>query len=135
LTTQPLTTVVYDAGALVAAERDDREFLTVHLTFVTQERVIVVPSPVLTQVWRGGDRQVGLSQLLRACVIEPTSEATARKGGVILGRSRSSDAVDAIVVATALAHDALIATSDPRDIALLWTASGFSPRTPAILAV
>jgi len=49
---------------------------------------------------------------------------TARNAGVILGRSRSSDAVDAIVVATALVRDALIVTSDPDEIALMWGMSG-----------
>lgn len=128
-------TVVYDAGALLAAERNDRDFLASHLTFMRQERNIVVPSPVLAQVWRGGGRQVTIGRLLTACVIEPTSERTARNAGVILGRARASDAVDAIVVATALAYDALIVSSDPGDMALLWGASGISSKPPSILAV
>ena len=128
-------TVVYDAGALLAAERNDRGFLSVHLTFVRQERMIVVPSPVLTEAWRGGGRQATLGRLLKACVIEPTSEVTARNAGVILGRGRSSDAVDAIVVATALTYDALIETSDPEDMALLWGAAGVSSKPPVVLAV
>jgi predicted nucleic acid-binding protein len=128
-------TVVYDAGALLAAERNDRDFLAAHVTFMRQERNIVVPSPVLAQVWRGGSRQVTVGRLLTACVIEPTSEQTARSAGFILGRARSSDAVDGIVVATALVYDALIVTSDPDDMTLLWGVSGISLKPPSILAV
>lgn len=128
-------TAVYDAGALLAAERNERDFLAVHLTLVGQERPIIVPTPVLAQVWRGGGRQVTLGRLLKACVIEPTSERTARDAGVILGRARCSDAVDAIVVATALARDALIVTSDPDDMILLWGASGVTAKPPSVLAV
>jgi len=131
----PNMTVVYDAGALLAADRNDREFLAAHLLFVRQDRAIVVPSPVLAQVWRGGGRQASLSRLLRACVVEPTREAIARNAGVILGRARLSDAVDGIVVATALKFDALIVTSDPGDMTLLWGASGVTSKPPAIMAV
>lgn len=129
------TSAVYDAGALLAAERNDRAFLATHLALVSQERSIIVPSPVLAQVWRGTGRQVSLVRLLRACVVEPTSEAVARDAGVILGRAKCSDAVDAIVVATALVRDALIVTSDPDDISLLWGASGMGSKPPSIVAV
>jgi hypothetical protein len=116
--------VVYDAGALMAAERDDRRFLITHRRLLQAGREPVVPSPVLTQVWRGGNRQATLSRVLKWSVIEPTSEDTARNAGVILGLSRTSDAVDAIVVATAIAYDATIVTTDPDDLSLLWGASG-----------
>lgn len=76
-----------------------------------------------------------LVKALRGCFVEATSEVVARNAGVILGRARCSDAVDAIVVATALAHDALIVTSDPDDIGLLWGASGIASKPPSILVV
>ncbi|MGH8907039.1 MAG: hypothetical protein ACRD0K_11095 [Egibacteraceae bacterium] len=47
----------------------------------------------------------------------------AKKAGVLLGRARCSDAVDAIVVASAIAHEALIAASDPDDLCALWDAA------------
>lgn len=112
--------VVYDAGALLAAERDDRLFRLAHRRFLDKECRIVVPTPVLTQAWRGGSRQALLSRILRPCSVLPTSEGLAREAGVLLGRSHTSDAVDAIVVATALRLNALVVTSDPDDLDLLW---------------
>jgi hypothetical protein len=112
--------VVYDAGALLAAERDDRRFLAQHLRLVERECRLLVPAPVLTQVWRGGRRQVTLSRALRACEVVVTTDTVARSAGVLLARSRTSDAVDAIVVATALCERAaVVATSDPEDLDLL----------------
>lgn len=112
--------VVYDAGALLAAERDDRRFLAQHLRLVERESRLLIPAPVLTRVWRDGRRQVTLSRTLRACEVVVTTEAIARSAGVLLARSRTSDAVDAIVVATALRERAaVVATSDPKDLDLL----------------
>ena len=78
---------------------------------------LLVPAPVLAQVWRGGRRQVTLTRTLRACEVVPTTDVTARCAGVLLARSRTADAVDAIVVATALAERAdVVVTSDPDDL-------------------
>jgi hypothetical protein len=128
----PSTSVVYDAGALVAAEANDRRFRTVHLQMLDEGRRIIVPAPVLIQVWRGGGRQAMLTRILRSCVVLPTTEVIARYGGVLLAKSRTSDAVDAIVVACALPSDALIVTSDPDDIGMLWNAAETGKR-PKIL--
>jgi hypothetical protein len=131
----PRVAVVYDAGALVAAERGSDRFRVLHNYCLQQDVSPVVPAPVLAQAWRGSSRQVHLVKALRGCFIEATSEMIARNAGLILGRAKCSDAVDAIVVATALARDALVVTSDPDDIALLWGASGIGSKPPAIVAV
>lgn len=130
----PLGPVVYDSGALIAAERDEPRLRAAHRQFLGEERRIVVPAPVLTQVWRGGPRQARLTWTLRGCEVEPTTETTARAGGVLLGRSRTSDAVDAIVVATAQRVGALIVTSDPDDIDLLWRSAEID-KPPLIFVV
>lgn len=118
----------------MAAERNDRRFLSLHLRFLQAKRELIVPSPVLAQVWRGGGRQASLAKVFKSCFIEPTSEAAARNAGVILGLSQTSDAVDAIVVATAIAYNAAVVTTDPDDIGLLWGASG-TKRKLAMIAL
>jgi predicted nucleic acid-binding protein len=107
---------VYDAGALIAAERDDNELGVRHARAVRRNRRPLVPTPVLTQVWRGGARQARLSMVLHGCDIEPTSEQIARAAGVLLSHSGTADAVDAIVVATAAELHAVVVTSDPIDL-------------------
>ncbi len=126
-------TVVYDSGALIAAERDTPRFRGAHRRFLGRERQILVPTPVLTQVWRGGPRQARLAWTLRGCEITPAGEADARAAGVLLGKSRTADAVDAIVVATALRRNAVIVTSDPDDIDLLWRSA--ETGTPPLIFV
>jgi predicted nucleic acid-binding protein len=126
--------VVYDSGALLALERHDHRMRSLHLRFLEAERDVVVPSPVLTQVWRGGARQARLGKALKWCLIEPTSEVTARNAGVLLGHSKTSDAVDAIVVVTAIDYRATIVTTDPGDLGLLWGASG-TKRKPALITL
>jgi hypothetical protein len=108
--------IVYDTGALLAAERNDRRLLFLHKEALLSSRRIVVPAPVLAQAWRGGSRQAILSMLLSSCEIEATTERIAKAAGELLGVSSTSDAVDAIVVATALRLGAHAFTSDPNDL-------------------
>lgn len=111
-----LPPLVYDAGALVAADRGDRRVRALHTQALSQERRILVPSPVLTQVWRDGARQARLSRTLRGCTIDPIDEKLAKAAGVLLGESETSDAVDAIVVAMAFELGGIVVTSDPDDL-------------------
>jgi hypothetical protein len=44
--------------------------------------------------------------------------------GILCGKTRTSDLVDATVVVVALTHQAIVFTSDPADLAKLATESG-----------
>jgi len=111
-----VTPLVYDAGALLAAERNDRKFAVLHKTALVGGRLIFVPAPVLAQAWRGGPRQAGLAKVLKGCAVLSTDEDIAKRAGVLLGHSGTADAVDAIVVATAIKLTATVVTSDPNDL-------------------
>lgn len=126
---------VYDAGALVAAEKGDRGMLAVHEEALRSRREIAVPAPVLAQVWRDGARQVPLTYVLRACRIDETSATLAKAAGVLLGVSRTSDAVDAIVVATAMALRAIVVTSDAADLRRLAEAAALGKFRLALVTV
>lgn len=115
--------VVYDAGALLAAERGDERMRALHRRFLLHGSSPCVPAPVLSQAWRGGHRQVGLARVLKGCAVLPTDEGTARRAGELLGQSGTSDAVDAIVVVTALHLGAAVVTSDPKDLQQLGDAA------------
>jgi predicted nucleic acid-binding protein len=80
-----------------------------------------VPTPVVAQVSRS-PRQAQLRRLLRGCDIVSFDEKDAHRAGALLARSRTSDVVDAAVVALAADRGALVVTSDPKDIATLATA-------------
>jgi predicted nucleic acid-binding protein len=111
--------IVYDAGALVAADRGDRRLWSEFAVAVAERRPIVVPTPVLTQAWRGWRTQARLARLLGGCRVLSPEGSLAKQAGILLGLSKTSDAVDAIVVATAIALRAAIVTSDVEDITRL----------------
>lgn len=125
---------VYDAGALIAIESDDRRMWAIHKTALAQHRDIVVPAIVVGQAWRDGRRQARLARVLRTCEIEPTELETAKAAGVLCGQAGSSDVVDATVMVTAIAHRANIVTSDHKDITDLAEACGARP-IPVVIRV
>jgi predicted nucleic acid-binding protein len=115
--------VTYDAGALIAAERDSESVWMLHRELLAREVRPTLSTVVLGQVWRGGP-QAQLSRLLLGCRIEPLTESQARSAGAALAARDSSDLVDAAVVVTALVRDDLIVTSDPDDLRRIAAALG-----------
>jgi hypothetical protein len=113
----------YDAGALIAAERNDRSMWAIHLSIHRLGMKPTVPSAVLAQVWRGGP-QVQLSRLLANCTVEPLSESQARAVGALLAKSMTTDVVDASVVVIAASRRDVVITSDPEDIRELSSSLG-----------
>ncbi|MGH3754187.1 MAG: PIN domain-containing protein [Pseudonocardiaceae bacterium] len=108
-------TLVYDTGALLAAERGDRTMWAVHRRGLDRAGQAVVPAVVLGQAWRGGP-QPQLSRLLKGCVIESFDENIGRAVGRLLRDTGTADVVDAHVVLTALRYRAAVLTSDPDDL-------------------
>lgn len=121
------TSYVYDAGALIAIDSDDRRMWLIHRTALAEGRDVVVPAIVVGQAWRDGRKQARLARFLRTCQVEPTDLETAKAAGVLCGQAGSSDVVDATVMATALTHHANIVTSDHKDMTELAKACGARP--------
>jgi predicted nucleic acid-binding protein len=122
---------VYDAGALVAADRNERTMWADHRVRLESGIVPLAPAPVVAQVSRSG-RHAQLRRFLRGCDVVAFDEADAHSAGRLLGRSGRSDVVDAAVVVLAMAHGAEIVTDDREDIArLLATARSSLPITDA----
>lgn len=86
-----------------------------------------MPSVVVGQVRRDARRQVRLGQILQSCEVEPVAVEVAKAAGVLCGKARTNDVVDAIVVTMALTLGAIVYTSDPKDIAALAAESGARP--------
>ena len=110
-----MATIVYDTGALLAAERRNPDFLALHDELTAARIRPIVPVVVLAQAWRGGP-QHQISRVLKACDIRPDDERTGRAAGMACAAADTADVVDAIVVATAVRHQAPIVTSDPGDL-------------------
>jgi predicted nucleic acid-binding protein len=81
----------------------------------------IVPAVVLVECLTGDPRRdVNTHRLLSACRILPdVSEALARRAARLRTQAGRGSAVDALVVAVAEIHAAVVLTSDPRDIRAL----------------
>lgn len=116
-------TLVCDAGAFVAVERNDRAMWRRLKAELAAGRPPVSHGGVVAQVWRGGSRQAQLARALAAVEVVSLDEGLGRRAGVLLGRARARDAVDAAVVVLAMDDDRIV-TSDPGDIQALIDAAG-----------
>jgi predicted nucleic acid-binding protein len=118
---------VYDAGVLLAIDNNDRRMWTIHHLAVEEGRRLLAPSIVVAQAWRDARRQVQLGRFLQTCEVLPVGIETAKAAGALCGKAGTRDVVDATVVTVALAHGAIIFTSDPDDITLLGGATDTKP--------
>lgn len=93
--------VTYDTGALIAGERNDRRMWALHVGFLAEETVPVVPAPVVAEAWRGGPRQTSLARMLVGCLVEDMTDDLARRTGELSGRAGHDDISDVAVVESA----------------------------------
>lgn len=107
--------VVYDAGMLVAAERNDRRAWADHRARLELDVLPVTTAPVVAQVSRS-PRQVQLRRFLRGCHVEPFDAGHAHDVGALLGQAGARDVVDAHMVFIASTSSSTIWTSDPKDL-------------------
>ena len=112
-----MTTFVYDAGALIAAERRDDHVWRIHRRALARGLEPVVPATVLAQVRRRA--RPNLDSFLVGCSIDVLDDLAARSVGDLLGLARRDDVVDAHVVLCCLIRAATCVTSDWADIAHL----------------
>ena len=113
-----MSTIVFDAGAVIAYERRDRRALALVENAKRDRAPIVIPAHVLAQVWRNGQRQSQLSALIQmtSVSVAPVDEIDARHAGRLLGISGTTDVVDASVIVVARRHHARVITSDVADL-------------------
>jgi hypothetical protein len=108
--------LILDAGALVSVERADRDTVALLKLELIAGRAPRSHGGVIGQVWRGGvGRQARLARFLPAVEVAPLDDALGRRAGVLLGRARKKDVVDAAVVLLAADGDSIL-TSDPDDL-------------------
>ena len=111
--------LIFDSGALIAFEAQDRRVNTLVQRARDLGREVIIPSGVLAQVWRrGGPRQARLAILLSAPMVkvEDLTRNRAQAAGALCGRSGTSDIVDASVVVAAWSHGRIVVTSDAGDL-------------------
>jgi hypothetical protein len=125
---------VYDAGALIALDNNDRRMWARHKIALDEGRDLHVPAIVVGQTWRDARRQVRLGRVLAGLQVDPVGLDVGKAAGILCGKTGTSDVVYAAVVVMAIAERAIIWTTDVSDIAALCRASGARP-SPGVHAV
>lgn len=110
--------VTLDAGALVAAQRNDRRFWAFWKWLTLRGVVANVPSPVVAQAWRGG-RDARMAMVLSGCHELAMDPGSSRRTGELCGAAGAADVVDAFVVLGAADRRDEILTSDADDLRAL----------------
>lgn len=114
--------LVLDAGALVALERNERPMWIRLKAAQIEGELPRTHAGVLGQVWRGGPRQARLAQALGGIDVRSLDEAVGRSAGRLLAAAGLSDVIDAAVVLLAEDGDEIV-TVDHRDLEQLAAAS------------
>lgn len=114
----PPRSVVLDSGPLIAFERGDARMRALVRATVAAGSQLIIPAGVLAQVWRDPAKQVALGALSRAATtsVVPLDQVLAEAVGVLCGKRKTSDVVDASVVLTARRERVPIVTSDIDDL-------------------
>jgi len=126
--------LVLEADGILALSRGDGDARAALARARREGHVVVVPTPVLAQVHRGGHDRARVDRIIDTVdALLPTSEEVARRAGELQAVAGTSDPVDAIVVAEALAAvPALILTGDPVDLRRLLDTQPGSARVGVI---
>lgn len=109
---------MYDAGVLIAADRDERAFWADHRARLELGFLPVTTAPAVAQVSRS-PRQVSLHRFLRGCRTVPFGSDQATVVGALLARTKTSDVVDAHLAVAAADLSAVIVTGDSADMRVL----------------
>jgi len=110
--------LTFDAGGLIALDRDDRRVVVLLARARETGARITVPASALAQAIRRPERQARLSRLIR----QPTTDVIelgrvdATNAGRLLAASGTSDITDAHVVICARRAGQPVITADPGDL-------------------
>lgn len=113
--------VVFDTGALIALDRGDRALVVLIAEARRTHDVITVPAGCVAQAWRSPARQARLATFLRLPNVDISAldDAEARRAGLLLAGTRTTDVVDAHVAICTQRLGQVVLTSDPSEIARL----------------
>jgi predicted nucleic acid-binding protein len=110
--------VAFDAGGLIALDRNDRRVLALVARAAERGMRITIPATALAQAMRNPARQARLSRLIRQAGTDLIAldgpDATAV--GLLLARTVTTDVVDAHVVVCARRAGQVVVTGDAADL-------------------
>jgi|SRR5580658_1804800 hypothetical protein len=110
--------LTFDAGGLVALDRNDRRIVVLLARAAQVSAPITVPASALAQAIRRPERQVRLVRLVRqpTTTVVPLDRVDSTSVGRLLAASGTADIVDAHVVICGRRSNQRVVTSDPGDL-------------------
>lgn len=106
--------VTFDTGALIGLERRTERMKAVVARIADRQLAVTIPAVVVAEWYRG--QRDARRILSLAAFVEPTTEALARIAGKALKATGNSNAIDAIVMASAAQRGDVVYTSDIDDM-------------------
>jgi predicted nucleic acid-binding protein len=111
--------VTFDTGMLIALERRHVGALALLKACRLSRASITIPSAVVAEWWRGTHRS-----LLETGLLETLTPELAQRAGELLAATGESNAVDAVVVASAARRGDIVVTGDRDDLGALAQVAG-----------
>ena len=113
-----MTGFTFDAGGLIALDRDDRRVIVLLVRARERGLRITIPATALAQAMRSPARQVRLSRLVRQAGTDliPLDARDATAVGLLLARTGTADIADAHVAVCAQRAGQTVVTSDASDL-------------------
>ena len=110
--------ITFDAGGLIAVDRNDRRVLTLIARATERGMRITIPATALAQAIRNPARQARLCRLIRQAGTDliPLDGPYATAVGLLLARTGTADIVDAHVAICAQRAGQAVVTSDADDL-------------------
>jgi len=126
-----MAALAFDASALIALDRGDRTVVALLTVAAQQGNEVLTSSACVAQAWRDPARQARLTKALKGFLESPLDAPTARRCGLLLALSSTSDITDAALALLAQNGDTVL-TSDPDDIERLLDVTGTEARIRAV---
>lgn len=110
--------ITFDAGGLIALDRDDRQVIVLLARATEAGARVTVPASALAQAIRRPERQARLVRLIRQpkTDVVPLDRVDATNIGRLLASSGTADIADAHVVICARRSGQQVVTTDPDDL-------------------
>ena len=95
--------LILDSGAVIALARGDQRARAFLAQAITLQAEIQIPVVVIAETLRGGPKDAPIHRILKKTHRGPSMDAElGQTAGHLLGRARSSDTIDALIVAQAV---------------------------------
>lgn len=118
--------MVLDADGVTKAAAGDKRVTAWLIRASELDAEIIVSAVTVAEVIRGAPGDAKVNRVIKATDVVAADEGLGRSAGALLGRARSSAAVDAFVAATAVAavtrstaSRCIVLSSDPGDLRAL----------------